>query len=99
MAAIRDVPQVVRKLGFKEFAKKVWQGVSEDGVFNWSSAMAYAWVFALFPMILAILTLVPYLPWQTKEKAKSSIADAVYTSMGGEAADTIMESVTDVVNN
>jgi membrane protein len=99
MAAITDFPQVVRKLGFKEFAKKVWQGVSEDGVFNWGSAMAYAWVFALFPMILATLTLVPYLPWQTKEKAMNTISDSVYTSMGGDAADKIMESVTDVVNN
>jgi membrane protein len=99
MAAIKDVPQVVRKLGFKSFAKKVWQGVSEDGVFNWASAMAYAWVFAIFPMVLAVLTLVPYLPWQTKEKAQKTIGEAVYTSMGGEAADTIMASVEDIMHN
>jgi membrane protein len=97
MAAIKDVPVVMKSLGVKAFLLKVLKGVGDDGVFTWASALAYSWVFALFPMVIAILTLVPYLPWQTREKARNEIANTVYASMGGDAAKTIMTSIDEVV--
>src|SRR5262245_46369326 len=62
MARLRDFALVSRRIGFFAYLKRVWQQCDEDGVFTWGSALAYAWLFAIFPFIVFLLTLVPYLP-------------------------------------
>src|SRR5437870_1041429 len=61
MAQLKDFPKVVRSLGFIPFAKKVWSEVNQDEVFTWGSALAYSWIFAIFPFLIFLLTLAPYL--------------------------------------
>jgi membrane protein len=99
MAKISDVPTVMRSMGVKGFLKNVWAEISADGVFNWAAALAYSWVFALFPLLIAILTLAPYLPFKAKEEARNQIVTAVQTSMGGTAGQTIIENIDDVMQN
>lgn len=99
MAALTDVPKVMKTTGFKGLMMKVWEGISADGVFTWASAMAYSWIFAIFPMVVVVLTMVPYIPGDKKESAKESIRDTVSTSMGGQAAETIMKSVDEIMDH
>jgi membrane protein len=80
------------------FAKKVWSEVTEDEVFTWGSALAYSWLFAIFPFMIFLLTLAPYLPGQAKEKAMSHVEGVAYTSLGGEAGYNIVKSVQDVMS-
>jgi membrane protein len=99
MATIKEFPGAVKKMGVVTFLKKVWAEVSEDGLFTWASALAYSWVFALFPLLIAILTLAPYLPGNAKNNLKDEIGQTLYTSMGqGTATDTIYFSVMKILD-
>jgi membrane protein len=99
MARVTDVPKVVKSLGFMPFAKKVWTEISKDDVFTWGSALAYAWIFAIFPFLVFVLTLAPYLPGGVQERILSEIANVTYSSMGKDTADQIYTSVKDVMTN
>ena len=67
MPRLSDVPKVARSVGVLPFAKRVWAQIAEDNLFTWAAALAYSWLFAVFPFLLFLLTLLPYLPaeWTT----------------------------------
>ena len=73
MARLRDVSVVMRKLGFWRFAGRVWGQVDEDNVFVWAAALAYSWLLAMFPFLIFLLTLLPYIPEQQKRNVLESI--------------------------
>src|SRR3954471_2443925 len=98
MARVSDVPKVVRSLGFMEFAKKVWSEVTKDDVFTWGSALAYAWIFAIFPFMIFMLTLAPYLPGNVKQQATDAVKDVATSSVGGDTGAQVEKSVKDVMS-
>lgn len=99
MARVSDVPKVLKSLGFVPFAKKVWKEVGDDDVFTWGSALAYAWIFAIFPFMIFLLTLAPYLPWGAKDRVMTEVSNVTYSSMDAKAADSVYMSVYEVVNS
>src|SRR4051794_11231780 len=99
MARVSDVPKVIRSMGFVEFAKKVWAEVTKDDVFTWGSALAYAWIFAIFPFMIFLLTLAPYMPGNLKDKTMSAVSDVAYSSVGGQAGENNVNSLNDVKKN
>ncbi len=78
MARLRDFPKVVRRIGFLEFVKRLWAQIVQDNTFTWASALAYAWLFAVFPFFIFLLTLLPYLPTQYKKEAQFRIDEALH---------------------
>ena len=62
MARLSDVPRVVRSVGWIAFGRRVWDEVNKDNLLTWASALAYSWLFAIFPFFIFLLSLVPYLP-------------------------------------
>jgi membrane protein len=99
MASIKDFPKVTKKLGWGGLGKRVWSEVQQDDVFTWGSALAYAWIFAIFPFLVFLLTLAPYLPGDIKARAESEIAVAVNRGLGGgEAAKPILDSVNQIMH-
>jgi membrane protein len=76
----------------------VWKQTNDDGIFVWASALAYSWLFAVFPFLILILSLVPYLPQNTRDQAKQAITSSISTMLGKEAA-TINSNVDVVMNN
>jgi membrane protein len=99
MARVSDVPKVVKSLGFVEFAKKVWAEVTKDDVFTWGSALAYAWIFAIFPFLIFLLTLAPYLPGNAQERIVEQSQKIAEKTVGGEAAGPVKQRVNDLVKN
>lgn len=81
-----------------EFAKKVWAEVTKDDVFTWGSALAYAWIFAIFPFMIFLLTLAPYMPGNLKDKAMGAVENAAYSTVGGDAGLKVVESVNEVMS-
>jgi len=77
--------------------RRVWNQTNEDGIFVWASALAYSWLFAVFPFLILILSLIPYLPKSTRESASRAITESVSTMLGKEAA-TINDNVKIVMN-
>jgi membrane protein len=98
MARVSDVPKVIQHTGFVGFAKKVWAEVTKDEVFTWGSALAYAWIFAIFPFLIFLLTLAPYLPGDIKGKITQEVSSAAYNGMG-ESGYIVEQSIHDLVNN
>lgn len=48
----------------KEFARRVWHEINEDDIFSIAAQLAYFFLFALFPFLLVLITLIGYLPVQ-----------------------------------
>src|SRR5215210_3925030 len=92
MARLRDVPHVLRTVGPFAFMRRVWRQGSEDQLMTWASALAYSWLFAVFPFFIFLMTLVPYLPIGTKETVRKELHDIVYLSPKP-AADALWSNV------
>ncbi len=96
MACLRDVIPVMRSYGTWAFLKRIWQQISEDGILVWASALAYSWLFSVFPFLILLLSLVPYLPDSAKKSANHVISEFI-TQMLGNAAHTINDNVDSVM--
>lgn len=78
MAKFRDLVFVLRRVGLTKFAKRLIGEVSTDNVFTNAAAMAYAWVFAIFPMLIFLMSLVPYLPKKFRDATPDYIGQTMY---------------------
>jgi membrane protein len=92
MARLSDVPKVLSAVGPFGFARRVWGRISEDNLFTWASALAYSWLFAVFPFLIFLLSLIPYLPKDARERAKTEIHSFIY-KFPKQAADSIWTNV------
>src|SRR5438309_8686703 len=77
MAELRDIYPVVRRVGARKFARKVWFEIGDDNLFTWASALAYSWLFAIFPFFLVLLSVIPLLKYEWRVVAKDQINLAV----------------------
>ncbi len=74
---LRDFFYVLKHYGKFRFFRRVYGEIIQDNVFTNAAAMAYAWVFAVFPFVICLFTLLPYLPTRFREDAKSSVNQAI----------------------
>jgi membrane protein len=98
MASLSDVRPVLKSFGTWAFIMRVWQQICEDGIFVWASALAYSWLFSVFPFLILLLSLVPYLPASAKDPARTAIAGFI-TSMLGKEARTINDNIGQVMDH
>jgi membrane protein len=100
MPRLSDVPKVAKSVGVVAFAKRVWAQVTEDNLFTWAAALAYSWLFAVFPFLLFLLTLLPYLPAEWTSRAHDEVKRIVYTTAPGtDAADAIWNNIEGNLHN
>lgn len=92
MARLSDVPRVFASIGIFSFVKRVYAQITQDNLLTWASALAYSWLFAVFPFMIFILSLLPYLPQTAKDKAREDIKGFVY-QLPRQAADTVWKNV------
>ena len=98
MASLRDVRPVLKSHGVWAFLNCIRQQMNEDGIYVWASALAYSWLFSIFPFLILLLSLVPYLPAKTKENARSAVTQFISQMLGKEAS-TLNDNVTQVLSN
>src|SRR5215210_7115363 len=96
MARLNDVPKVLSSVGLVGFGKRVWGQVVEDNLFTWAAALAYSWLFAVFPFMVFVLSLLFHLPRNTKDQAKVEISNFIH-QLPEQAADTIWKNVDSVL--
>lgn len=77
MARLRDVPHVLRTVGPIAFGRRVWKQGSEDELMTWASALAYSWLFAIFPFFIFLMTFIPHLPEGTKDTIRHELEQLV----------------------
>jgi membrane protein len=93
MARLRDVPVVVRRIGFWRLVARVWREVGEDHLFAFAAALAYAWLFALFPFIVFLLHVISTLPQRHIDVTTEGIHLFLKRSLPDSAAKTLEGSV------
>ena len=99
MARLRDVPKLLRSVGPLEFAKRVWNQINDDNLFTWAASLAYSWLFALFPFMLFLLALIPYLPQRVRVNAQHYVTDLLTKYLASEAAHTVRDNIENNVHN
>jgi membrane protein len=81
MARLAEVPKVLRKVGVIPFVKKVWFEINDDNLVTWAASLAYSWLFAIFPFLVFLLTLIPLLKDDWKQEAVRRINIAIDVSL------------------
>lgn len=69
MARLSDIPKVYRSVGLIAFARRVMDETARDNLLVWASALAYSWLFAMFPFFIFLLALMPHLPLHAGQPA------------------------------
>ncbi|HEY0007701.1 MAG TPA: YihY/virulence factor BrkB family protein [Tepidisphaeraceae bacterium] len=98
MARFKDLNYVLRNYGALPFAKRLYREINEDNIFTNAAAMAYAWIFAVFPFFIFLLSLLPYLPDQARATAKDFVGQILAETVTGEAAKAVLENVNKVMD-
>lgn len=98
MPRMRDIPPALGAVGPFRFLKRLWTQIARDNVFTLAAAMAYSWMFAVFPFVIFLMTLIPYLPERTRDRAREDITVYVYTWLPKQAADAIFLNLPDVLD-
>ena len=93
MPSLGDARIAVARAGPWTLAKRVWHEVNDDKIFVWASALAYAWLFAIFPFFIFLLSLTPYLPERLKDKAEIEVRKALFETLPESAATTLWDNV------
>jgi membrane protein len=95
MARLSDLPRVWKRVGFFKFWKRVLDEARRDNLLTWAAALAYSWIFAIFPFFIFLLALLPYLPAGIKTRAKHEIHVAINAALPHEEADLIWSNIND----
>jgi membrane protein len=100
MAKLSDVPKVMRTVGLIQLMRRVVHEVSDDNLLVWAASLAYSWLFAVFPFLLFLLSILAYLPAGAKQSVNDQVFALVYASMPSpQAADTIWKNVSEILNH
>ena len=86
-------------MGFRTMARKLWSEIEQDAIFTWASSLAYSWIFSLFPFMIFLLSLAPYMPGSAKQDTLKELEPAIRRSVSGEVADQLVRNVHDVMQN
>lgn len=98
MASIRDVPRAIRAIGVVELGKRVYREMGQDNAWTMASAMAYSWLFAIFPFFIFLLALIPYIGFAQAEQADEVIGQFV-TQFPPDAAATLLSNIESLRQN
>lgn len=99
MASLLDIPTAIRKVGWWRLFKSIVRETSDDNIVMWASALAYSWLFAIFPFLILLLSLLPYLPATVKEAVMSEMTRWVHSDMvPRQMSDTVWQNVKDLLS-
>src|SRR5262245_29746354 len=93
MARLGDLSVVLRTVGVRAFAKRVWNEVLDDHLFVFAGSLAYAWLFAIFPFFIFLLHLIPFLPFDDKVLAVRELEVFLKALLPDLAAGTLLDSM------
>lgn len=80
-------------VSIKQFLYALNQEISDDNVYNGAAALGYYLTLAIFPAIILLMTIIPYLPI---ERVDEAIMDMLGQALPAEAHDMVAWIVTEV---
>jgi membrane protein len=99
MARLRDIRPAIREVGLWKLLKRIGQQVGEDNLTAWAAALAYSWLFALFPFLVFLLSLPPLLPERFKPNLKEVSSDLLDRVMAPEASAPVKQYIDKLLDN
>src|ERR1700726_1507602 len=97
MARFQDLFPALRSTGPWTFCNRVWQQVNEDNIFTWATALAYSWLFAIFPFLIVLMSLIGRLPVPVQQSAQKLAHDLIVYSLPGKANAVVMNNVDAII--
>lgn len=85
----------LNQVSWKRLAIDAKAQTEEDNVFNGGAALAYYLTLAIFPALIFLLSVLPYLPISNLDRA---IMDLLHQALPGEAASVLESTVQGLVN-
>jgi membrane protein len=98
MARLADIPIVLREVGLRPFARRVWNEVLDDHLLVFAGSLAYAWLFAIFPFFIFLLNLIPFLPLN-ENVAVRELEVFLKALLPDLAAQTLLDSMRGAIDN
>jgi membrane protein len=89
MARLTEVPAALRHTGVFSFIKRLIKEIVGDDVLTSAAAMAYSWIFAIFPFAIFLLAIVPLIPGLSHERVMAEVSKIAYDSLPKGSADTV----------
>lgn len=86
---------MIQGISTKKFLQDLNQEISKDNVFNGAAALGFYLTLAIFPAIILLMTIIPYLPIQNVDQA---IMDLLGQALPAEAYDMVAGVVAEVTN-
>jgi membrane protein len=86
----------LNQVSWKQLAKEVRAQAKLDNVFNGGAALAFYLTLAIFPALIFLLSLLPYLPIPNLDRA---IMDLLHQGLPEEAASILEQTVSTLVND
>src|SRR3954470_6237939 len=81
--------------GLIEFVKRVYAEAAHDDIFNGAAALGFYFTLAIFPAMIAIMAVIPYLPIAHVDQA---IMDLLREALPGSAATMFVDVVHEVTS-
>lgn len=73
MAALGDVPRVLRSVGALGFTKRVVREIVDDNLFTLAGGLAYSWLFAVFPFLVFLMNVFPLFAVGREQETKEGM--------------------------
>jgi membrane protein len=87
---------MMQGFSLKQFLLNLKSEISDDNVFNGAAALGYYLTLAIFPAMIMLMSVIPYLPIKDVDKA---IMDLLGQALPKEAYDMVSGVVTEVTGN
>ena len=87
---------MINGVSTKQFFLDLKQEIGNDNVFNGAAALGYYLTLAIFPAMILLMTLIPYLPIDRVDEA---IMDLLGQALPAEASGMVSEVVTEVTSD
>lgn len=89
MACLADVPVVLRTVGLVAFVRRIAREVLDDNLFTLAAGLAYSWLFAIFPFLVFLLNLFPYLVGKQRAASEHGLRAFLKAALPDPAADLL----------
>lgn len=99
MPSIKEFLELIKQTGLIKFLLRVYKEMNDDAVFTNAAAIAYAWMFAIFPFFIFLLTLTPYIPAQWRDSAMANLEVYLRDYVTPDAAAVVMKNVGEVISH
>ena len=84
----------IQGLPARDFLRELYRCIGEDNVFNGAAALAFYLTLAIFPALIALMSVIPYLPIEDVDQAIMDLIGQALPDQSATLVDGIVEEVT-----